>query len=124
MKEEKKSPLKKKSTLLEIWKKKGKILEGIKNSIFKDEHVEEIAAERDSICQKCEFIDRSGNKCVVTGTQPCCGSCGCSLQFLQRSLSSKCEEGKWNAVLSEEEADKLYDHLNNNTTTDGNPISS
>ncbi len=97
--------------LIQIWKKKGKILEGIKNSIFKNEHVEEIAASRDEICQKCEFIDRSGDKCAVPGTQPCCGSCGCSLQFLQRSLSSSCEEGKWKAVLSENEEEALNKKL-------------
>lgn len=97
--------------LIQIWKEKGKILEGIKNSIFKDEHVEEIAATRNEICQGCEFIDRSGNLCVVPGTQPCCGSCGCSLQFLQRSLSSSCEKGKWKAILSEEEEEALNQKL-------------
>lgn len=100
-------------TLLEIWKKKGGILEGIKNSVFKTEHVEEVAAARNAICQSCDLIDRSGDKCVMPGTQPCCGVCGCSLQFLQRSLSSRCEEGKWEAVLSEEESDLLNNSLDN-----------
>lgn len=99
-------------SLLEVWKHRGQILEGIKNSVFKNEHVEEIALKRDEICQACPMIDREGSKCVMPGTQPCCGVCGCSLQFLQRSLSSKCEMDKWSAVLSEEEADKLYEHLN------------
>jgi hypothetical protein len=49
----------------------------------------------------------------MPGTQPCCGICGCSLAFLQRSLSSSCEAGKWKAVLTEEEDDLLNDHLNN-----------
>jgi len=102
-------------TILEIWKDKGKILEGIKNSVFKQEHVEEIAAQRDEICQSCENIDRSGNKCVMPGTQPCCGICGCSLQFLQRSLSSECEAGKWKAVLTEEEENELDKHLDPNS---------
>lgn len=101
-------------TLIQIWKEKGKILEGIKNSIFKDEHIEEIAAARNEICQECELIDRSGNKCVVPGTKPCCGSCGCSLQFLHRSLSSSCEEGKWQAVLSEEEEEALNEKIEKN----------
>lgn len=94
-------------TFLEVWKKKGKIFEGIKNSIFKDEHVEEVANYRNEICQKCDSIDRSGDKCFAPGTQPCCGVCGCSLRFLQRSLSSSCEAGKWKAVLSEDEEEKL-----------------
>ena len=99
-------------SLLEIWKDKGKILEGIKNSVFKQEHIEEIALQRDAICQSCDLIDRSGDKCFMPGTQPCCSVCGCSLQFLQRSLSSKCEAGKWDAVLSEEESDALHNHIN------------
>ena len=99
-------------TLLEVWKQKGQILEGIKNAVFKNEHVEEIASIRNEICQSCDFIDRSGDKCFMPGTQPCCGVCGCSLQFLQRSMSSKCEAGNWDAVLSEDEADALDTHLN------------
>lgn len=100
------------NNLIKIWKHKGQILEGIKNNIFKNDHVEEIAAERNAICQQCDLIDREGSKCVMPGTQPCCGVCGCSLQFLQRSLSSECEAGKWKAVLTEEEADALDTHLN------------
>jgi hypothetical protein len=105
-------------TILEVWKKKGKILEGIKNSFFKKKHVEEVAAARNAICQACPNIDRSGDKCFAPGTQPCCGICGCSLQFLQRSLSSKCEADKWQAVLTEEEADELQNKLDE----DGNKI--
>lgn len=101
-------------TFLEIWKDKGKIFEGIKNSVFKNEHVEEIAAQRNSICQLCENIDIQGTECVMPGTQPCCGVCGCSLQFLQRSLSSKCEAGKWDAILTDEESDELDNYLNPN----------
>jgi len=99
-------------TLLEIWKHKGQILEGIKNSVFKKEHVEEVAAARNVICQSCDLIDRTGDECVMPGTQPCCSVCGCSLQFLQRSLSSKCEAGKWDAILSDDEEDLLNEHLN------------
>lgn len=99
------------SNLIKIWKHKGQILEGIKNSVFKSEHVEEIANERNAICQKCDLIDRTGSKCVVSGTQPCCGVCGCSLAFLQRSLSSSCEAGKWSAILTDEENDALNDKL-------------
>lgn len=99
-------------SILEIWKNRNKIIEGIKNSIFTKEHVEELANYRNEICQKCEHINREGSKCVMPGTQPCCGICGCSLHLLQRSLSSSCEAGKWEAVLSEEEADTLHNHLN------------
>jgi hypothetical protein len=99
-------------SLIEIWKHRGKILEGIKNSVFKNEHVEEIAEARNKICQGCDDIDKSGDKCFIPGSQPCCGICGCSLHLLQRSLSSSCEAGRWPAVLSEEEADTLHENLN------------
>jgi hypothetical protein len=43
----------------------------------------------------------------MKGTQPCCGDCGCSLTFKTRSLSSDCPQGKWDALITEEEEDKL-----------------
>jgi hypothetical protein len=38
-----------------------------------------------------------------SGTQPCCGECGCSLHLKQRSLTSYCDLGKWNAITEENE---------------------
>jgi hypothetical protein len=99
--------------LLKIWKNKGKILEGIKNNIFKSEHVEEIANERFEYCKKCPDVDTKGDKCEIPGTQPCCGKCGCSLQIALRSLSYECPVKKWGPVLSEEEEDALEEYLNN-----------
>ena len=84
------------------------------NNIFKKEHVEEIAEERLAICKTCPFIDLKGSKCAVSGTQPCCSKCGCSLKLKTRSLSSGCgdeENPRWNAVLSEDEEDKLNENL-------------
>jgi hypothetical protein len=101
-----------KNTLIQIWKNKGKIAEGVANSVFKKAHVEEIADERMKICMGCPFIDHKGTKCAIPGTQPCCGACGCSLHLKQRSLSSFCDEGKWGAVLTHEEEDMLKKKLN------------
>ena len=98
-------------SVIKLWKNKGKILEGIKNRIFKQEHVEEIYAERKSICDGCPKQDKTGDKCYAPGTQPCCSVCGCSLQLLLRSLSSECEEGKWDAVLTEDEDEEFNKHL-------------
>jgi hypothetical protein len=56
-----------------------------------------MASERAAICNTCSEIDRDGTKCMVPMTQPCCGICGCSLAFLQRSPESSCEAGKWKA---------------------------
>jgi len=43
-------------------------------------------------------MDNQGLSCVVTGTQPCCSICGCSLSLKLRSLDSECphpEGAKW-----------------------------
>lgn len=97
--------------LKKVWQSRNEILEGIKNNVFKKEAVEAIATERMNTCKACTFFDVEGSNCYVKGTQPCCGSCGCSLQLKVRSLSSSCPEGKWEPVLTESEEDKL-DSLN------------
>jgi hypothetical protein len=89
--------------LIKIWKSRNQIAEGVKNNIFKTKHVEDIAFFRNEICKVCEFIDTTGAKCAVPGTQPCCGECGCSLKLKTRSLSSDCPRGFWKAELTEEE---------------------
>jgi hypothetical protein len=97
--------------LKRIWDARNEILEGIKNATFKSEAVEVIAEERNKICTECEFYDTKGDLCYVPKTQPCCGSCGCSLKLKQRSLSSDCPEGYWEPVLTEEE-DMNHEILN------------
>ena len=46
---------------IKLWKNKGKILEGLKNKIFKNKHVEEIFQERLTICNKCPNLDLKGD---------------------------------------------------------------
>lgn len=104
-----------KDNIIRIWKSKGQILEGVKNSIFKREDVEAIATERMEICRACDLYDRIGPGCVVIGTEPCCdqtkGGCGCSLGLKTRSLSSECPLGKWKAEMTQEEEDSLRSKL-------------
>jgi hypothetical protein len=104
-----------KKNIIQIWKTKGQILEGITNSIFKKDDVEEIAEYRMSICRRCHLYDVHGEGCMVPGTAPCCnekaGGCGCSLEFKTRSLSSDCPLNRWKAILSEDEEDKLKEKL-------------
>ena len=95
------------TTLKSIWENRAKILEGVRNTILRDELVEDIARMRRNICDECEYLDTKGKECAVKGTQPCCGDCGCSLTFKTRSLSSDCPQGKWEAIATEEEEDKL-----------------
>ena len=101
-------------SLLDIFKNRKQILEGIKNKIFKQEHVEAVAKERwEQHCVRCESLDREGKKCTVPKTQPCCGECGCSLGLKIRSLSSSCPLNKWPALMTDEEEDELTKNLNN-----------
>lgn len=97
--------------VIKIWKEKDKIFEGIINNIFKKADVEHIAAKRMETCATCPDIDREGTKCVVPGTGPCCGVCGCSLTLKTRSLSSACDNGRWLAVLTEQEEAALDQYL-------------
>ncbi len=93
-----------KNTLNLIWENRKPIVEGITNTIIRDETIEEISRLRYSICDECTS---KGKKCAVKGTSPCCNECGCSLTFKTRSLSSDCPLGKWEALTSVEEEDKL-----------------
>jgi hypothetical protein len=99
------------NNIFELWRKRSAIMEGIGNYIFKKEHVEAVAEQRMVICNSCPKLDTKGEHCAVKGTQPCCASCGCSLAYKTRSLSSDCPEGKWNAVLTEEEENLLNQKL-------------
>ena len=92
------------NTLKLIWENRKQILEGITNSIVRDETVEEISALRFTICNECSS---KGRKCAVKGTAPCCNECGCSLNFKTRSLSSECPLGKWDAIITEDEEEQL-----------------
>jgi hypothetical protein len=90
--------------LKQIWKNRKQIVEGITNAVIRDEFVEDVARVRRELCDQCPS---KGDECVMPGTAPCCNECGCSLAFKTRSLSSECPAGKWKALISEEEEDKL-----------------
>lgn len=101
--------------MIRIWKTRNQIIEGISNSVFKKEDVEQIAQQRMSTCRRCDLYDEQGTGCLVPGTQPCCneklGGCGCSLHLKTRALSSECPKGKWLAELTQHEEDKLNEKL-------------
>ena len=100
--------------LKKIWSNRKQILEGIKNNIFKSAEIEAVAEERMKFCNDCFFLDLEGKDCLVTGTQPCCGKCGCSLKLKLRSLSSQCgdeENPRWLALLSPEEEQALKEEI-------------
>jgi hypothetical protein len=100
-------------TFIQLWENKAEILEGIKNNVFKSEHVEMIAGSRMKICVNCKLFDNGEDKsaCLIAGTTPCCnqnkGGCGCSLPIATRSLSKACPLGKWEAELTQAQEDAL-----------------
>lgn len=98
--------------LKKIWTNRFKIWEGIRNSIFKSDYVEKIAAHRMAICEEniCGFYDKDGTseKTVVRG-KSACGQCGCESSLLIRCLSCECSLGHlgltplWPKEMTEEE---------------------
>jgi len=99
---------------LDVFKNADKIAEGIANTVFKKEHVEAVATDRFQICIKCSLFDARGDSCVVPGSQPCCGDCGCSLAFKVRSLSSECPKGFWDALVTEEDEEIITKQIDKN----------
>lgn len=96
---------------LNAFKNTSQIIEGVKNKIFKKEHVEAEAALRWAICKACPLLDTKGDKCLVPGTQPCCSDCGCSLSLKTRSLSSSCPQGHWKALMTKETENKVINSI-------------
>jgi hypothetical protein len=78
-----------------VWKNREKILEGITNTLVKDQEIEKIAKERLDICHSC--VHHSTTTCAALIAE-CCGVCGCSLKFKTRSMSDACPKGKWLAI--------------------------
>lgn len=57
------------ASLLEIFKNRNQIWEGMKNNIFKKEHIEEVYRERLIVCESCSLYDIDGRGCAVPGTR-------------------------------------------------------
>ena len=95
--------------IIKLYKNRNKILEGIKNNVFKTEHVEAVAAERMTICSRCQF------KGVTS-----CEQCGCVLEFKTRALADSCPIDKWKAILSEDEEYLIKTKLNERRKTSNN----
>lgn len=98
--------------ITQIWRARKQILEGLGNNIKKKEFVEEVYQYRKKICESCVHND---GQCMVPGTGPCCGACGCSLKIKLRSMSAVCgldtinETPLWFPVLTPSQEDE---HLN------------
>ena len=115
-----------KDLLPEIWKNKTQIAEGIKNLAFKQDHIEELAKYRKSVCESCIWFNKNQKdkpfeevpevirrlkseewiEEVTSSNNDKCIHCGCGLgnQSLKlRCLSCSCPIGSWTEVVSVEE---------------------
>lgn len=109
-----------KDSLLRVWKSKGQILEGIVNSVFKHDDIEQVALERAAICEsnQCGLYDHDGSseKAFVKGS-PACAGCGCNIALKTRCMACDCflkengQEPLWTAVLSAAEEQVLRERL-------------
>ena len=99
---------------LDAFKNLDQITEGIKNNMFKKEHIEAVVTDRWKVCINCSLFDAKGDDCLAPGTQPCCSDCGCSLAFKMRSLSSECPKGYWQSLVSEETEELINKQIENN----------
>jgi hypothetical protein len=106
------------SKLKEIFQNRDKIWEGLRNKMFKKEHIEIIYNERLEICKGCESYDVEGVGCSLKGSQPCCniknGGCGCSLSIKLRSLSTDCPKKKWLAIVQKQEESMIKAQIDKN----------
>ena len=89
------------------------ILEGVWNSVFVKESIEQVAKERLTICHGC---DKNSDHAKTLGYKTFrpdfhCSLCGCNLELKTRSLSEVCPAGKWEAQLTNEEELKLQEKL-------------
>ena len=101
-------------SIIELWKKKDRIFEGIQNSIFKRRDVEAIAEKRLQTCRlnACGHHDPNGQStaAVMKGVESC-ASCGCKLAWKTRALSDGCPQGLWTPVLTDTEEILLREKL-------------
>jgi hypothetical protein len=103
-----------KINLIEFWKKKDKILDGITHSIFKRQDIEQLAQKRLAMCRSntCQQYDPQGQSpnAVLKGAESC-GACGCKLAWKTRALSDGCPLGFWLPVLTDVEESLLKEKL-------------
>ncbi len=77
-------PILRTDTITTAKQKVSEIFNGWKNVVFPNEHVEQIAKARASICGTCEHNVKSR-----------CMKCGCPLIAKTRSMKSNCPLNKW-----------------------------
>lgn len=102
------------NSIIEVWKKRNQIFEGIRHAIFKREDIEVIAQQRLNTCRAntCGYHDPTGDStaAVIKGVESC-ASCGCKLAWKTRALSDGCPIGLWTPILTDTEDAVLKEKL-------------
>ena len=125
-----------KDLLPEIWKNKAQIAEGIKNLTFKQDHIEELAKYRKSVCESCIWFNKNQKdkpfeeipevirrlkseewiEEVTSSNNDKCIHCGCGLgnQSLKlRCTSCACPVNRWQPVTSVDEQKEIEKIIEN-----------
>ena len=88
------------------------IIEGWRNHLIPPEVLKEkileVSNERLSICRRCEYnsINAPAHTWIADVYEHCT-NCGCPLIAKTKCLSAGCELKRWNAIITEEEEEKL-----------------
>lgn len=94
------------------------ILQGVTNSIFVKDVIEEMAQERLAVCRACPFnseVARAEGKTIMRKDEHCL-DCGCNLHLKSRAPSSECPQKKWLALATTEESRQIMELLEKNNT--------
>lgn len=92
------------------------LIEGIKNTYFPakelKEQIDSTSLQRLEICKGCIYYSPNSPSKVI-GLRPDvhCINCGCNLEFKSKCLSCSCPQGKWDALLSDQQEKELLNKL-------------
>lgn len=83
------------------------IIEGFKNDWFPSKKLRQLithtSTERLLICINCPYNSSQGS---ISNTSHC-KDCGCFLTKKTKCLSCKCPQGKWDAIVTEDQEEKI-----------------
>ncbi|SEW21367.1 hypothetical protein SAMN05428988_3203 [Chitinophaga sp. YR573] len=93
------------------------LTQGIYNAVLGKQWIKDLAAYRmNTYCSPCEF--NSKNAIALSGYTTIrpdhhCTRCGCNLEWKTHQLSSSCPVSKWQAEVSQEQANEITKQLSN-----------
>lgn len=93
----------------------GQIYEGWRNKLVPPANmkvmIHDVSEERLSICSKCPLHSKFHSTPLRPDNH--CTDCGCNLEAKTACLSCDCPQGKWLAVVNQDEEEQLKKDVNN-----------